>query len=252
MRPERNFTDAACQPFFLEGGEHGVLLIHGYTGSVAHMRPIGEYLHSRGFTVQGINLPGHATTMADMARCSWQDWLDAAKTAFHELQKRCKYVSVAGLSMGGDLTMLIAEQMQPTSIAPISAPMGTKGPLWAATLLSPVMKEFTWQPRKGPDALDDRYDYGYPGFPTVCARHLSRLIRMARQDLHAVTCPVLVVQSRADETIIPESADIILQGVSSEKKSVLWLEDVPHVVTISKKWQTVAEALAEHFRAAEG
>ena len=34
--------------FFLEGGETGVLLIHGYTGSPTEMRWIGDYLHRAG------------------------------------------------------------------------------------------------------------------------------------------------------------------------------------------------------------
>ena len=58
-------------PFFLEGGEHAVLLTHGFTGTPAHMRPLGEYLHAQGFTVQGILLPGHgeSTTIGDERDC---------------------------------------------------------------------------------------------------------------------------------------------------------------------------------------
>lgn len=256
-RPERDFSKDLCQPFLKEGEvrngkTHGVLLMHGFTGSIAHMRMIGDALHARGFTVMGINLPGHATDMDDMARHTWSDWLDAAKDAFLQLKVRCDYVSVAGLSMGGCLTLIIAEQMQPTAIAPISAPMGTQAPLWAATLADPFMKTVWWKTRDGnPVPLVNEYDCGYPGFRSSCARHLSRLIKMSRRNLHAVTCPVLVVQSRADGTITEDSADVILQGVSSERKGVLWLEEVPHVCTISPEAGNIAAALAEHFRWAE-
>lgn len=256
-RPERNFKDAVCQPFFLEGTPvngkiHGVLLMHGFTGSAAHMRLIGEKLNEQGFTVMGINLPGHATDMDDMARCTWEDWLNAAKDAVLSLEKKCDYVSVAGLSMGGCLSLIIGQQMQPTSIAPISAPMGTQLPLWLAALTRPIFPTIWWKNRDGnPIPLVNEYDYGYPGFRNACAKHLDRLIKMARRNLHAVTCPVLVVQSHADETIIPQSADIILSGISSEQKSVLWLENVPHVCTITHEADHIALALAEHFRSAE-
>ena len=56
-----------------------------------------------------INLPGHATTLEDMRRCSWQDWLNAAKEAFREMKEQYRFVSVTGLSMGGCLTLMIAE-----------------------------------------------------------------------------------------------------------------------------------------------
>lgn len=256
-RPERDFSDAVCQPFFLEGTNagtktHGVLLMHGFTGTAAHMRLIGEKLHARGFTVMGINLPGHATDMDDMAQHTWEDWLNAAKDAFLALKKQCDYVSVVGLSMGGCLSLILGEQMQPTAIAPISAPMGTQLPLWMAKVARPFLPTIWWKNRDGnPVPVVNEYDYGYPGFRSSCARHLDKLIKMARRNLHAVTCPVLVVQSHADETIIPQSAEIVMNGISSEQKSVLWLDDVPHVCTITHEADRIAAALAEHFRGAE-
>lgn len=255
-RPERDLKEAICQPFLLEGEPrngktHGVLLIHGFTGSAAHMRMLGEKLHGHGFTVMGINLPGHATDMDDMARCTWDDWLTAAKESFMQLKARCDYISVAGLSMGGCLALLLGQQLQPTAVAPISAPMGTIAPLWAATLASPFMKTVWWRARNEAIMPANDYDRGYPGFRTSCAKHLGRLIRMARRDLHAVTCPILVVQSHADETISPDSAEIIMQGVSSRVKGVLWLDGVPHVCTISREADNIANALAELFRRAE-
>ena len=123
-RPEVDFSSPLCQPYEVRQGEHGVLLMHGFAGSAAHMRPLAEGLVQQGFGVRTINLPGHATTMDDMRRCSWQDWLNAAKEAFREMKEQYRFVSVTGLSMGGCLTLMIAEQSDPTAIAPISAPMG--------------------------------------------------------------------------------------------------------------------------------
>ena len=256
-RPERDFSAEVCQPFLLEGMErhgkhHGVLLLHGFTGTIAHLRPLAEALHKQGFTVMGLNLPGHGTTMDDMAQCTWQDWLDAAKEAFLELQNRCDYVSVAGLSMGGCLSLLLAEQMQPAAVAPISAPMGTRLPLWLATLSRPVLPTIWWKTRDGElIPVASEYDYGYPGFRSSCARHLSKLIKLSRRNLHAVTCPILVVQSHGDDTITADSAEVILGGVSSERKGVLWLKDAPHVCTITYEAERIAAAIGEHFRRAE-
>lgn len=252
-RPEKDFSNPMAQPFDFPGDEHGVLLIHGFTGSCAHMRLLGEHLRDKGFTVKGINLPGHGTRLEDMAACTWKDWLQAAKLAAAQLQDQCKYVSVAGLSMGGVLTLLLAEQMRITAAAPISAPMAVQNKAMPfARIGSLFIKTTYW---KGDDArtamLDQRYDYGYTGFPTRAAADLSKLIHMARNNLYAVTCPVLAVQSHADETISADSAEVIVDGVSSQRKGVLYLEEVPHVCTISKEHQHIADAIAELFRAAE-
>ena len=101
-RPEVDFSSPLCQPYEVRQGEHGVLLMHGFAGSAAHMRPLAEGLVQQGFGVRTINLPGHATTLEDMRRCSWQDWLNAAKEAFREMKEQYRFVSVTGLSMGGN------------------------------------------------------------------------------------------------------------------------------------------------------
>ena len=160
-------------------------------------------------------------------------------------------VSVTGLSMGGCLTLMIAEQSDPTAIAPISAPMGVLNrwfPL--ARFAAPFLPEISWQARKD-DALTPDYDLGYTGFPTKSAVDLRRIIHEARDNLCAVTCPVLCVQSSGDQVITPDSADVILQGVRSKTKGVLRLKNVPHVCTISREGAHIAQALGTFFRKAE-
>lgn len=252
-RPEVDFSQPQCQPFLLEGGEHGVLLLHGFTGSAAHMRLIGEELHAQGFTVQGINLPGHATHMMDMASCTWEDWLHAAKEAFVQLKGRCRYASVAGLSMGGVLALLLAQQMDVTAAVPISAPMAVQNKLlFLARPASAFIKTIMWRDDSHRAKLMNMaYHCGYPGFPTKSGADLNRLIRMARRDLHAVTCPVLAVQSHGDETISADSAQVIMDGISSQTKGILWLEMVPHVCTISPEYKRIAQAMGELLRGAE-
>ena len=90
-RPEVDFSSPLCQPYEVRQGEHGVLLMHGFAGSAAHMRPLAEGLVQQGFGVRTINLPGHATTLEDMRRCSWQDWLNAAKEAFREMKEQYRF-----------------------------------------------------------------------------------------------------------------------------------------------------------------
>ena len=79
MKPtEKGFFDREiCQPVHLRGDDNGILLLHGFTGSAAHMRKLADALHQRGHTVRTINLPGHASTEEDMARSNWQMWLQA-------------------------------------------------------------------------------------------------------------------------------------------------------------------------------
>ena len=72
----------AGQPFFYEGNDTGVLLIHGFTGTCGQMRPLGEALRGAGYTVMAPLLPGHGTSLEDMSRTSGGDWLHCVRDAY--------------------------------------------------------------------------------------------------------------------------------------------------------------------------
>lgn len=241
-----------ARPFEYAKGEHGILLIHGFTGSPAHMRLLGESLRDRGFAVRGICLPGHGTAPEDMPRYTWQDWLLSARAAAREMAGRYRYFSAAGLSMGGVLALLLAEEMELTACVPIAAPMGTVNRFRA---LAPAIAPFCpFLPKKDDPAraaLIAGYDIGYEVTPVASLRHLSVLMRRARQHLSLIRCPVLAVQSRGDRVVSPGSLRIILEGVSSGKKTALWLEEAPHVCTISPEYPKIAEAMAQFLKACE-
>ena len=239
------FQQEVCQPFFHQGSEDGILLMHGFTGSAAHMRKIADALAQKGYTVSTINLPGHATTEADMAKSTWQEWLQAAKRATLDLKAQCKRVTVCGLSMGGVLALLVAEQMQIDACVPISAPMDVKNKLLGlAAIAAPLYPRVAWGgPGEYHKGLDKAYDFGYSGFPTKKGGDLHHLIKLARKNLFNITCPVLVVQSENDETIWEGSADFILENIKSDKRQKLWLTGVPHVCTISPELPAIVEAI---------
>ena len=67
-----------CEPFSFDGGPVGVLMVHGFTGSPASMRPIGEWLASNGLSVEGVRLPGHGTSVEDLRTRAWTEWVGAA------------------------------------------------------------------------------------------------------------------------------------------------------------------------------
>lgn len=247
------FDREVCKPFSHQGSKNGILLIHGFTGTAAHMRPLAESLAKIGYTVRTINLPGHAETEASMAEADWQQWLHYSKETALEMMKELDTFTVCGLSMGGVLALLIAEQMKVDACVTISAPTAVQNRfLPLAGLLYPFVPRIAW--RSGEErhsTLDKRYDFGYSGFPTKKGADLYKLICMARKNFFNITCPILCVQSAADETICQGSADAILDGVSSKVRQKLWLTSVPHVCTISNELPSIASAINKLMQDAE-
>ena len=239
------FDRDVCRPFYHQGGDNGILLLHGFTGSAAHMRKLADALAGRGYTVRTINLPGHAATEEDMAKADWQQWLQAAKQASLEMMDELRVFTVGGLSMGGVLALLVAQQMKADGCVAISAPMAARNRLLPfSRLLAPfVPRVAARQPAGHRPGLDSAYDYGYSGFPTAKGADLHHLIKLARRNLFKINCPILCVQSDADESIWPGSADTILDGVSSEVRRKLWLNGVPHVCTISRELNAITDAV---------
>lgn len=251
--PDGYLDREVCKPFYHMGSDHGILLLHGFTGTCAHMRKLANELAARGYTVRCITLPGHGTSETEMAKSDWQQWLHAAKEAAYEMMQEVRIFTVCGLSMGGVLALLVAQQMKADACVTISAPTAVQNPLLPfAGILSPFKPRIAW--RENPERqkkLDTAYDFGYSGFPSAKAADLYKLICLARRNLFNITCPILCIQSEADHIISPKSADEILSGVNSEIRQKLWLRDVPHVCTISKELPSIVEAMESLMQRAE-
>lgn len=239
------FANEVCQPFLFQGGPCGILLIHGFTGSVAHMRPLGEMLHACGYSVMGINLSGHAQTENAMALSDWKQWLRDAKQAVKALRELCSTVVVGGLSMGGVIALILAAEGVVDACIPISAPLGVKNKLMPlAKWVAPLYPRISWRSQQARhEMLNQQYDYGYSGFPTRKAVDLQCLISMAKRTLSQVACPVLCVQSYKDETVWEGSAEAIVRGIGSLNKRVLWLKEAPHVCTLSAELPDIVTAI---------
>ena len=69
-----------------------------------------EAFAAAGFSVELPRLPGHGTTVEDMMTTGWADWTGEAEAAYQRLAARTESVVVAGLSMGGSLTLWTAAQ----------------------------------------------------------------------------------------------------------------------------------------------
>ncbi|WHH57281.1 alpha/beta fold hydrolase [Petroclostridium sp. X23] len=235
-----NYLHEYAQPFFLEGDDEGCLLIHGFTGSPAHMRLLGEVLHKQKYTVSGILLKGHGTCLEDMAKTDWKDWLNDTKEEYDRLCRKCSKVYVIGLSMGGILSLILAENYPVDKMVSIASPMHVYDKLLPFARVMKYFKRFnSWEksePMKGEAA---EYDITYSGLPVNGAASLYNLMKMAEKHLSKITCSTFIIQSRMDRIVKPESAEIIFNSISSTHKELLWLEHSKHVCTIGPERQTI-------------
>ena len=184
-----------------------VLLLHGFTGSPWEVRPLGESLAARGFHVHAPRLPGHGVTPEDMLHVSADDWKQAAFKAFDALEG-FEQVFVAGLSMGGLLSVLIAAERQVGRIVlmapvfglrPVSGRLLKRMRSWPRTLFAD-----RWVTKSGSDLEDPQAQRDNPVLPRYPVLRLFDLFVLqdeAHRALSKVTSRVLIAAAENDHVV---------------------------------------------------
>jgi esterase/lipase len=247
-----------AEPFAFPGGEGpegriGVLLVHGFTGTPMSMRPWGEHLAARGFAVRCPLLPGHGTRWQHCNLVTEHDWTAAVGAAFDELAKDVDSVVVAGLSMGGTLSIRLAE-VRPDDVAALVLVNPSLMTLRRDAKLLPLLaKVFPgWSPIGSDIKKPGVVEQAYPKLPTRAMLGLSRLWTASRADLAKITAPLLVFRSREDHVVEPASTEALLAGVSSTDTTEVVLENSYHVATLDNDAPLIFETSVEWIRERTG
>lgn len=222
-----------AEPYRHDGGETGVLLCHGFTGSPQSMRPWGEYLAERGLTVSVPLLPGHGTRWQDMQRTGWQDWYAEVDRELRALSDRCSRVFVGGLSMGGALALRLAAQHGAEISGIVLVNPSVKGDSVQLKAV-PVLRHLVPSvPGITSDiALEGVSEGGYDRTPLHAVYSLSRFWRVVQAGLPQVTQPLLLLHSRVDHVVHPSNSAVVLGKVSSTDVTERVLERSYHVATL--------------------
>jgi carboxylesterase len=104
----RYFQTPEHQPFRMEGERGSFLLVHGFPGSPAEMRPLGQALNQAGWAVEGILLPGFGPQVDSLFTRSREDWVAEVRSALRRLISSHRPVIAVGFSMGAALAMQAA------------------------------------------------------------------------------------------------------------------------------------------------
>lgn len=211
------------------------------------MRLLGEYLNSKGFTVKCVLLPGHGTTPEDLNETTTDDWYAEAEHACCELLSSHSKVMVAGLSMGGLLTIRIASQLPIERAAILAAPIylqDKRVPLFP--ILRYFVKYLPKQKRNYHEAA--KYNVAYDKMPTKPIGSILQMIKTAKAEyIPKIEIPCLVMQSKIEHTVAPKSAQYIYDNIKSKEKKLVWFEHCGHILTLDNEREKVFELVGEFF-----
>jgi carboxylesterase len=235
-----------------------VLLLHGGGDTPQALAGLAQHLYDRGFSVRAPLLTGHGRELSALAGASADRWLDEVRGEFETLRARHPWTSVVGLSMGGALAIRLAAERDDVGALVLLAPYIDMPPVvrrlaetsgawgWLVPYFSTRGAASIRDPSAAARAL------GHGVLTPTALRALYDVVNDAVRSMPLVRAPALVIQSREDNRIAPESAERGFARLGSPEKRFIWTNGAGHVITVDYGHQRVYELtsdwLTRHYR----
>lgn len=233
-------------PILEERGPIACLMLHGFAGSPAEIRPLADYLAANEITVRAPLLPGHGTSPEDLRGMHWPEWVRAAEEELQALTERYQQVHLIGFSMGGLISLHLAAHRDVTSVITLSSPSQLAD--WRhffVPLARYIIKDY---PTRISNPSVAAQLESYDRIPVDAIHSLIRLNKQVRKELPRVRAPILAIQGDRDKWIAPDSANYILSKVSSQVRERILLPGRNHMLVLEHGREEVFSAALNWLR----
>ena len=234
----------------------GALLIHGFTATPECMEPLASPLRKVGFEVELPLIAGHGLTYQELAKTTWEDWYEGIIESFENLQKRTSSVCVAGLSLGGLLSLKLASEFPVKRLALLATPVFLGGllakyllPLIGNTYLKNIYPYQTkWA---GPAIKDPAARAAFKSYTKMPIKSIMEIINLQKDiipRLPTITVPTLILHSPHDTTAPYENLEYLKGHLGSKKIKTVTLENSDHVLTVDYDKEKVFREVVSFFQ----
>ena len=226
---------ALSSPFFFKAGPRAVLLLHGFTGSSADVRMLGRFLEKHGYTSHAPHYKGHGVPPEELIVTNPNEWWQDVINGYNTLkQAGYEEIAVAGLSLGGVFSLKLALEKPVKGVVTMCSPMTMRTTDIMFEGVIDYAKQYKKQQGKSEQEIELEIEaikkQGMASLP-----QLQQLINDVRQMIDLLYAPILIIQSRHDNVVNPDSANIIFNTVESIDKKLSWYEQSGHVITLDKE-----------------
>lgn len=269
------FTGEEHQPFrkSARGAVRGAaLLVHGFPGTPADMRPLAASLAAAGWDVDAPLLPGFGPQIITLPSRRHIEWRDTVVERVHSLRQDHGRVIVVGHSLGAAVAVLSAQRERADGYALLAPYWRFGGPL--THMLWPIVRLFfgRWRPLRRADFSDERIRLGVEAVipdldiddpavqaelrafvvPTQLLSELRRLGIATGNGARRLRAPTLVVQGVRDTLVKPADTERLVQLLPSVRRyeRVDGSHSLPHPE--SGAWERVAQAVLDFAEAVSG
>ncbi|HNZ27351.1 MAG TPA: alpha/beta fold hydrolase [Spirochaetota bacterium] len=227
-----NFEESGKPVSINNGSDVGILIIHGFTSTVSSMKYMIEGFNKAQYNIEAPRLSGHGSRWENLNKVKYTDWILDAENALLKLKNISKKVFVFGLSMGGTISLYLAENHKDLSgLILVNNALIFKDPRLHLLPLLKLLIRAT--PAIGGDIKDpNETEIAYDKNPTNGLNELMKLIKIVKKNIKSVEIPTLIFKSKEDHVTPIESAVWTYEHISSKNKKFEWLTNSYHVATL--------------------
>lgn len=241
-----------AEAFSADGGPHGALVLHGFTGNPGSMRGVAEALAASGFAVELPRLPGHGTTVEDMMTTGWSHWTAEVEAAYQRLAARVDRVVVVGLSMGGSLTAWTAVQHPEVAGLAFINPASQASSEMRDVLQTLVDAGEEMIDGIGSDIADpDVEESAYAGTPLAPLVSFLDGLAELQEGMGSISAPALILTSPEDHVVPPADSDYLAGRLQGPVERVS-LDRSYHVATMDYDKDLIVERVVSFARRVTG
>jgi carboxylesterase len=191
-------------------------------------------------------MAGHEGGSEALAKTSHQDWVELARGELEKLKAEHDRVFVVGMSMGGLVSLRLAQTEKVEALVVVGTPLVLAPPV---PQLLPLIRLFvSSRPKTGSDIREPGARARHPGLEAMPFASVAELIKLQAEVISAlpeIEVPILIAHGRLDTTARPRDAERIHREVSSSDKELFYLERSGHVATVDYDGPALARAAAD-------
>ena len=231
----------------------GVILVHGFTGTPASMRPWAHFLNERGYAVSVPLMPGHGTSWQDLNEVTWDQWPARLQIEVDQMKKKCSQIFICGLSMGCGNSLYVAARNQESISGLILVNPMIHIPGIQIKFVNIISRLQKSRASVGDDIKKPGVtEWGYDALPIRGVAQLHKYLKLARAGLPLIKTPTLVFHSVDDHVLPVSNTEIVMNELGARDKRRVELANSYHVATLDYDAETIFENsrifIEEHIR----
>jgi carboxylesterase len=227
------FQGSAHRPYYRRRRRMAALLIHGFPGTPAELRPLELALARRSWSTCAPLLPGFGPDVLRLGEFRSDDWLNTALRAARQLSAMHNPFMIVGYSMGASLAAQVAQEVRCDGVA-LLAPFWKLEGGWISAAWPLLRRVFrSVRPLRRADFADPKLMAGIAGFlpgldlqdpdvqralrefaiPTSLIEELLKAGRGLARAAPTLEMPLLVVQGLEDPLVRRKRTRALLRGI---------------------------------------